>query len=168
MRVNQTRRASASKSGVISWDTPSPQHPREARGVNRTKISSLTADTGNIGNYAEKIGIPGGNSAGPGLLLLTISDVNAIGSRASNSIAASTTYQYTDSLTITHGRHIFKAGAEVLRYQQNRFYGSNNGLYGAFTFSGAYTQQIGVANTGSGVALTLLDRPGWAIGTDNV
>ena len=34
-------------------------------------------------------------------------------------------------------------GGEILRYQQNRFYGSNNGLWGAFTFSGAYTQQIG-------------------------
>ena len=66
---------------------------------------------------------------------------------------------YTDSLTLTHGRHIFKTGAEVLRYQQNRFYGSNNGLFGAFTFSGAYTQQIGVANTGSGVADFLLGVP---------
>src|SRR5207248_180173 len=112
----------------------------------------LTSDTGHVGNLGERIGIPGANSPGPGLPLLTISDVTAIGSRGSDSIAASTIYQYTDSLTITHGRHIIKTGAEILRFQQNRFYGSNNGLWGALTFSGAYSQQIGVSNTGSGVA----------------
>ena len=96
MRVNPTAPGiSTPKSGVISWNhTFSPSILNEARvGVNRTKTTSLTADTGNIGNFAETIGIPGGNSPGPGLPLLTISDVNAIGSRASDSIAASTTYQ---------------------------------------------------------------------------
>jgi hypothetical protein len=148
-------------SGVISWNrTFSPTVLNEARaGVNRTKSTSLTTDTGNIGNFAEKIGIPDGNSPGPGLPLLTISDVTAIGARGSDSIAASTTYQFTDSITITRGRHIFKGGGEVLRYQQNRFYGSNNGIFGAFTFNGAYTSQIGVNNTGSGVADFLLGYP---------
>ena len=149
------------RSAVISWNHVfSPRLLNEARiGANRTKATTLTTDTGNLGNFAEKIGIPGGNSPGPGLPLLTISDVSSVGARGSDSIAASTTYQYTDSLTFTHGRHIFKAGTEILRYQQNRFYGSNNGLFGAFTFSGAYTQQIGVNNTGSGVADFLLGYP---------
>ena len=149
------------RSGAISWNhTFSPRILNEARvGVNRTKTTSLTTDTGDIGNFAEKIGIPGGNSPGPGLPLLTISDATSIGARGSDTIAASTTYQYTDSITATHGRHIFKAGAEVLRYQQNRFYGSNNGIFGAFTFNGVYTSQIGVSNTGSGVADFLLGYP---------
>jgi hypothetical protein len=152
---------STPRSAVISWNHVfSPRLLNEARvGANRTKSTSLTTDTGNLGNFAEKIGIPGGNSPGPGLPLLTISDVSSVGARGSDSIAASTTYQYTDSITFTHGRHIFKTGAEILRYQQNRFYGSNNGLFGAFTFSGAYTQQIGVSNTGSGVADFLLGYP---------
>jgi hypothetical protein len=149
------------RSAVISWNhTFSARLLNEVRvGVNRTRSTSLTTDVGNIGNFAEKIGIPGGNSPGPGLPLLTISDASSIGARGSDSIAASTTYQYSDSVTLTHGRHIFKAGAEVLRYQQNRFYGSNNGIFGAFTFSGTYTQQIGTANTGSGVADFLLGLP---------
>jgi hypothetical protein len=153
--------ATTSRNGVITWNhTFSPSVLNEARvGVNRTKSASLTSDTGHVGNLGEKIGIPGANSPGPGLPLLTISDVTSIGSRGSDSIAASTIYQYTDSLTVTRGRHIVKMGGEILRYQQNRFYGSNNGLWGAFTFSGAYTQQIGVSNTGSGVADFLLGFP---------
>ncbi len=152
---------STPRSGVVSWNhTFSPNLLNEARvGVNRTRSTSLTTDTGGIGNFAEKIGIPGGNSPGPGLPLLTISDASTIGARGTDSIAASTIYQYTDSVTFTRGRHIFKAGAEVLRFQQNRFYGSNNGLFGAFTFDGSYTQQIGTANTGSGVADFLLGLP---------
>ena len=162
LRVNPTQPGvTTPRSGVISWNhTFSPRLLNEARlGVNRTRSTSLTGDTGGIGNFGEKIGIPGANSPGPGLPLLTISDVSSIGARGSDSIAASTVFQYTDSITLTHGRHIFKGGAEVFRYQQNRFYGSNNGLFGAFSFSGAYTQQIGVSNTGSGVADFLLGVP---------
>ncbi len=146
---------------VLSWNhTFSPSILNEARaGVNRTRGTSLTTDTGGIGNFAEKIGIPGGNSPGPGLPLLTFGDASSIGARGSDSIAPSTTFQYTDSLTITRGRHIFKLGAEILRYRQNRFYGSNNGIFGAFDFNGSYTQQIGVNNTGSGVADFLLGLP---------
>src|SRR6185295_170009 len=152
---------STPRSGVITWNHSfSPAVLNEARvGVNRTKSSALTTDTGHVGNLGEKIGIPGANSPGPGLPLLTISDVTSIGSRGSDSIAASTTFQYTDSLTITHGRPIFKTGGEILPYRPNRFSASNHGLWRAFTFSGAYTQQIGTANTGSGAADFLLGYP---------
>src|SRR5947199_5454520 len=120
--------ATTTRNDGITWNpTFSPSMLNEARvGVNRTKSASLTTDTGHVGNFGEKIGIPGANSPGPGLPLLTISDVTSIGSRGSDSIAASTTFQYTDSLTFTRGRHIFKTGGELLRYRQNRFYGSNN------------------------------------------
>jgi hypothetical protein len=149
------------KSLMLNWNhTFSPSILNEARtGVNRTRATTLTTDTGNIGNFGDKIGIPGGNSAGPGLPLLTFGDASSIGARGSDSIASSTIFQYTDSLTITRGRHIFKMGAEILRYRQNRFYGSNNGIFGAFDFNGSYTQQIGVNNTGSGVADFLLGLP---------
>jgi hypothetical protein len=146
---------------MLNWNhTFTPSILNEARtGVNRTRSTSLTTDTGGIGNLGEKIGIPGGNSPGPGLPLLTFGDASSIGARGSDSIAASTIFQYTDALTVTRGRHIFKAGAEILRYRQNRFYGSNNGIFGAFDFNGSYTQQIGVNNTGSGVADFLLGLP---------
>jgi hypothetical protein len=162
LRVNPTQPAlTGTRSAVISWDhTFTPHVLNEARvGVNRFHQTVLTTDTGNIGNFAQQLGIPGGNSPGPGLPLLTIAGVSSIGNRGSDSVTATTTFQYTDSLTFSTGRHIFKTGAEVLRYQQNRFYGSNNGVFGAFDFNGSYTQQIGVNNTGSGVADFLLGYP---------
>jgi hypothetical protein len=146
---------------TATWiHTFTPSLLNEARtGINRTRSTSLTTDTGGVGNFGQKIGIPGANSAGPGLPLLTFGDASSIGARGSDSIAASTVLQFTDSVTITHGRHIFKGGAEILRYRQNRYYGSNNGIFGAFDFNGSYTQQIGVNNTGSGVADFLLGLP---------
>jgi Carboxypeptidase regulatory-like domain len=162
LRVNPTQPAiTKTISGVINWNhTFNPRVLNEARvGVNRFHGTTLTSDTGNIGNLAQQIGIPGGNSPGPGLPLLTIAGVSSLGNRGSDSITATTTYQYTDSLTFSKGNHLFKTGAEVLRYQQNRFYGSNNGIFGAFDFNGSYTSQIGVNNTGSGVADFLLGYP---------
>ena len=71
--------ATTPRNGVITWNhTFSPSVLNEARvGVNRTKSAALTTDTGHVGNLGEKIGIPGANSPGPGLPLLTISDVTA-------------------------------------------------------------------------------------------
>ena len=162
LRVNPTQPAlTGTRSGFIGWDhTFTPHVINEARaGVNRFHQTVRTTDTGHIGNLAQQLGIPGGNSPGPGLPLLTIAGVSGIGNRGSDSVTAATTFQYTDSLNFTLGRHIFKTGAEVLRYRQNRFYGSNNGVFGAFDFNGSYTQQIGVNNTGSGVADFLLGYP---------
>ena len=162
MRVNPTQPVvTPTRSAVINWTrTFSPRILNEARvGFNRLLENTLVVDTGDIGNFAETIGIPGGNSPGPGLPLISFGDATAIGNRGSVSVTASNVFQYGDSITITHGRHILKTGFELLRYQQNRFYGSNNGIFGGIDFNGAYTQQIGVANTGSGVADFLLGYP---------
>ncbi len=149
------------RNGVINWShTFSPRLLNEARvGVNRLHETSLVADTGNIGNLAEEIGIPGGNSAGPGLPSISMAGMTTIGTRGSITVDGSNVFQYTDSLTYNLGRHLFKTGVQILRYQQNRLYGSNNGVYGFFDFNGQYTQQIGQSNTGSGVADFLLGYP---------
>jgi hypothetical protein len=149
------------RNAVMNWShTFSPRVLNEARaGINRLHETSLVADTGNVGSLAEKIGIPGGNSAGPGLPSISIAGMTTIGTRGSISIDGSNVFQYTDSLTFNMGRHLFKAGVQFLRYQQNRLYGSNNGIYGFFDFNSQYTQQIGRSNTGSGVADFLLGFP---------
>lgn len=162
MRVNPTQPSTTpTRNAVIGWTrTFSPRVLNELRiGYNRLREEGLVQDTGGIGNFAETIGIPGGNSAGPGLPSIGFGDATSIGTRGSVSLTTSNIFQYGDSLTLTHGRHIFKTGFELLRYQQNRFYGSNNGVYGFFDFNGAYSQQIGTANTGSGVADFLLGYP---------
>jgi hypothetical protein len=151
--------ASTISSGINYTRIISPTMINEARvGFNRYHITQIVADTGNIGNYADKIGIPGINTVGPGLPLITFADASSIGNSGSQSRVSNNTYQYGDDFTITKGRHIIKTGFELLRYQQNRYVGSR-GVYGTFDFNGSYTQQIGVANTGSGVADFLLGYP---------
>src|SRR4051794_22327352 len=162
LRVNPAQPVSTpTRSVMLAWTrTLSPSTLNEARfGFNRLRETSLVQDTGNIGNFAEKIGIKNGNTAGPGLPSISFADATAIGNRGSVTVGASNIFQVGDSLTFGRGRHLFKTGFELLRYQQNRFYGSNNGVFGFFDFNGAYTQQIGVANTGSGVADFLLGYP---------
>src|SRR6185503_6006859 len=161
MRVNpQTPDIVPTLSGGFTWTRIiNPHLLSEARvGFNRFRETTLVSDTGNIGNFAEKIGIPNINKVGPGLSLITFTDATAIGNGGGQSQATSNTFQYEASVTITRGRHIMKTGFELLRYQQNRYVGSR-GVYGAFDFNGSYTQQIGVGNTGSGIADFLLGYP---------
>jgi hypothetical protein len=150
----------STRSGVISWTHVfSPTMLNEARvGYNRYKDSQFVDDSGHVGNLAQEIGIPTINQFGPGLSALTFADATGIGNSGGQSLAVDNVFQYTESFTKTSGRHIIKSGFELLRYQEDRFLGSY-GVYGSFDFNGQYTQQIGVANTGSGVADFLLGYP---------
>jgi hypothetical protein len=150
----------STRSGVITWNHIfSPTMLNEARvGLNRYKDTTIVNDSGHVGNLAQAIGIPTINQYGPGLPAITFADATGIGNSNGLSLAVDNTFQYTESLTITRGRHIIKTGFELLRYQMNRFLGAY-GLFGSFDFNGSYTQQIGVSNTGSGVADFLLGYP---------
>jgi outer membrane receptor protein involved in Fe transport len=161
MRINpQAPEVTATLSSGVAWTRIiSPNLLNEARiGFNRYYDTTLVADTGHIGNFATLIGIPNINVVGPGFPQISFSDASTIGNSGGQSRAADNTFQYEDAFTITRGRHIVKTGAEFMRYQQNRFVGSR-GVYGTFDFNGSYTQQIGVANTGSGIADFLLGYP---------
>ena len=160
-RINpQTPDITPTRSAGILWTRIfSPHVINEARvAFNRFHDTQLVGDTGNIGNFAQLVGIPNINVVGPGFPQITFADASQIGNSGGQSVAADNTFQYGDSVTINHGRHIIKTGFELLRYQENRFVGSR-GVYGAFDFNGSYTQQIGVNNTGSGVADFLLGYP---------
>jgi outer membrane receptor protein involved in Fe transport len=50
-----------------------------------------------------------------------------------------TTYQIEDSLTWTHGNHVFHTGMQVLHYVMNDLYPGNAGLAGQFNFNGQFT-----------------------------
>ena len=45
-------------------------------------------------------------------------------------------FDYGDTVTWLHGKHIIKAGAQILRYQENYYYASNNGNMGQFAYNG--------------------------------
>jgi hypothetical protein len=68
------------------------------------------------------------------------------------------TYSYLDSLTWQHGKHLFTMGAQALRYENNYPTANNNGYLGSLSYSGNYTKDPSVSNSGYGGADFLLGR----------
>lgn len=131
--------------GVITWTrTISPAIVNEARvAFNRVRLTDTPYDvTGAFGDNGNALlGIPGGQSV-PGITQLSISSregLSNIGGTGYKSDSITNTFQYSDNLTWQKGRHLLKMGGQAVRYQQNRFYGGNNGVLGQFTYDGTYT-----------------------------
>ena len=68
-----------------------------------------------------------------------------------------TTWQFEDTATWTHGRHVFHGGFQAYHYIMNDLYPGNAGLAGQFTFNGQFTGN-GTPN-GSPTAHFLLGLP---------
>ena len=64
-------------------------------------------------------------------------------------------FDYGDVVTWLHGKHIFKGGAQILRYQENYYYASNNGNMGQFAYNGEFTRANG--SNGYGFADFVID-----------
>ncbi len=112
----------------------------EARvGMNRTVFIDDVNDWASVGNANTKFGIPGTQSF-VGLSAITLGNgLTGIGTRVVSSDNVSNNFLYGDNLTILRGRHSFKMGGQLLRYQQNRFYPGNNGILGGFTYDGRFS-----------------------------
>ena len=103
-----------------------------------------------IGKLGTELGIANANAAGPGLLLLGFGGGNRAGpgnrdahamlaTRSSNQYFTDTVIQFDDGVTITRGKHVFKAGFQMWRFRINTFYTGNSGEYGAILFGGSFT-----------------------------
>ncbi|WP_433974207.1 carboxypeptidase regulatory-like domain-containing protein [Tunturiibacter lichenicola] len=141
---------------IINWThVISNSLVNDARaGMGRTRYIQTPTDVsgkwGLTGNA--KLGIPGtqlvpgfstlviGNGVNSG----TVDDIGApqgqdgngaYGGIDSDSIVNA--YTYGDNLTWQHGRQTLKFGAQVLRYQENRYYSGNDGTLGFFDFNGS-------------------------------
>ncbi len=57
-----------------------------------------------------------------------------IGNQIVNQDFADTVIQFDDGVTITHGKHVFKAGFQMWRYRINTGYTGNTGQYGDILF----------------------------------
>jgi outer membrane receptor protein involved in Fe transport len=140
---------------IVNWThVLSANIVNEARaGIGRTRYIQTPTDVsgkwGLTGN--SKLGIPGiqlvpgfstfviGNKPGSG----TVDDIGApqgqdgngaYGGIDSDSIVNA--FTYGDNLTWQHGKQTLKFGAQVLRYQENRYYSGNDGTLGFFDFNG--------------------------------
>ena len=70
-------------------------------------------------------------------------------------------FDYGDTVTWLHGKHIIKGGAQILRYQENFYYGGNAGTMGEFVYNGIFTKDLTVnptQGTGYGFADFVLDQ----------
>jgi len=65
--------------------------------------------------------------------------LSSMGTAGSPTLIIDNTFQYADILTWQKEKHLFKFGAEFLRYQQNQFYAGNQGAMGIFTYNGNYS-----------------------------
>jgi hypothetical protein len=127
---------------VINWTrTITPTLINEARvGFNRAVfITDNAFDWAGVGQGNQKLGIPGGQFA-PGISQVNfgtgLSSIGAVGTNENN---VPNTFHYGDNLTWLRGRHSLKMGAQLQRYQQNRYYAGNNGVLGLFTYDTTFT-----------------------------
>ncbi|MCI0338570.1 MAG: TonB-dependent receptor [Acidobacteria bacterium] len=127
---------------VLNWTrTISPTIINEARvGLNRAVfITNNAFDWAGIGDGNQKLGIPGGQAA-PGVTSVALgSGLSNIGAVGTNEDNVTNTFHFGDNLTLLRGRHTFKVGGQLQRYQQNRYYAGNNGVLGLFVYDTQYT-----------------------------
>ena len=59
-------------------------------------------------------------------------------------------FDYGDTVTWLHGKHIIKGGAQILRYQENYYYPGNAGNMGEFLYNGIFTKDTTLSALGKG------------------
>jgi hypothetical protein len=125
----------------------SPSIVNEARG-GATRIGYNTYNANPAGVFGANgdslVGIPLASQSAQGFTQQSFTEnsnstgVSSFGTTASGNVAWDNTFEYGDNLTMQHGRHTFKAGAKLTRYQNN-FYLNSAGRLGNFSYSGAFT-----------------------------
>lgn len=120
-------------------------------GVNHVKLNNGTQFASSVGNLGDQLGIGNGNPAGvPGLLQLGFNQtLTQIGSSGVQQKFNDAVIQASDSVVLTHGRHVFHAGLEYQRLRINTFYTGNSGSLGNIDFTGVFTSSD-PANSGAG------------------
>ena len=123
-------------------------------GFNHVKLHNGTQFASSVGDLGNQLGIGNGNPAGvPGLLSIGFPNgfpggiPTGIGSSGVQQKFQDAVIQASDTVIITHNRHVFHAGFEFWRYRVNTFYTGNNGALGSINFSGLFTSS---APTGTG------------------
>jgi len=110
-------------------------------GFNHVKLHNGTDFASSVGNLGDQLGIGNGNPAGvPGLLSIGFNGIlSGIGSSGVQQKFQDAVIQTSDTVIITHNRHVFHTGFEFWRDRINTFYTGNNGALGSINFTGIYT-----------------------------
>ncbi len=120
-------------------------------GVNHVKLHNGTQFDSSVGNLGDQLGIGNGNPSGvPGLLSLTFNQIiTGIGSSGVQQKFNDAVIQASDSVIVTHNRHVLHTGFEYQRLRINTFYTGNSGALGIIKFTGVFTSADPV-NSGAG------------------
>jgi len=110
-------------------------------GFNHVKLHNGTDFASSLGNLGDQLGIVNGNPAGiPGLLSMGFNGIlTGIGSSGVQQRFQDAVIQASDTVIVTHNRHVFHTGFEFWRDRVNTFYTGNNGALGSINFSGIFT-----------------------------
>jgi len=137
------------RNSAISWThTFSPRLLNEARfGFSGVHFTEAGTPTDLLGNFGQQLGIAGGNAQAAGLLNIQIGSTGtgspSLGVIGAVQVFHTTSIQFTDNVSLTKGRHLFKLGFQYWRERQDYNYGGNNGVLGS----------LGVtSNTNAGIA----------------
>src|SRR6266567_5653112 len=119
-------------------------------GVNHIKLHNGTDFANSVGNLGDQLGIGNGNPTGvPGLLSMSFNQVlSSIGQSGVQQRFDDAVIQASDTVIITHNRHVFHTGFEFWRDRINTFYTGNNGALGSINFTGIYTGSAPPGGTG--------------------
>jgi hypothetical protein len=121
-------------------------------GWSHITLNAGTSWASGVGQFGNTIGIGNGNPAGlDGLLAINFSNsaLSNLGNVEQTTSFDDHVWQAEDSLTWTHGRHVFKFGGQFNHEIVKTFYAGNNGELGLMEFDGRFTSNtIGSAGTG--------------------
>jgi hypothetical protein len=128
---------------VVDWSHTFSSHLlNDVRaGVNYVRLHNGTNFASSVGDLGNTLGIGNGNPAGlPGLLSIGFGNVlSSVGSSGVEQKFDDAVIQLSDTLIVTHDRHLFHAGFEFWRARINTFYTGNNGALGSINFNGNFT-----------------------------
>jgi hypothetical protein len=126
-------------------------YTRRSNNISGTALSSTASAALGIP------GIPTNAAFNNALPLFTFTGYQQLGPSASTfSQYQTAVWQTIDTLTFVHGRHAFKAGADLRWYQLNAVAPPNP--TGSFAFTTTGTNQQGVTNSGNAIASFLLGQ----------
>ena len=76
-----------------------------------------------------------------------VGTISNFGANPTPEVFIDNVFEYADNMTWQRGRHLFKFGAQITRYQQNSFYPGNNGELGYMQYTGQFSAAPGAGST---------------------
>jgi hypothetical protein len=154
---------SQTQNAVLGWDrTITPSIVNQFRiGFNRYSTHFHANDVGI--NENNNLGIPNGNYPGlwytTGVATFSIPGISSIGDPGTtDSQRLANIYEFTDNVTVIHGKHTLGLGADLQKVQAT-LTNPQVDPRGIFSFNGSYTSNQGASGTGIGFASFLLGYP---------